>query len=285
MGVIITIMPHQEAAQDDKLSCCEKEEIKDILSRRHKHISREDWIASYDSFMQEFDKMDTNNDGEVDRAEWIALHGNDDGFDCYDMDDSNTMDMLDYRVGHLIEGDLARIDSNNDGKITKEEWIARYGNEDGFDRFDLNGDGIVDADEFRVSELACMQLQQGDTNRDGKFDRAEWIKKFGNDDDFDDYDLNGDGSVDAYEFVKMKYAKVSFNHLDTDRDGKVTKEEWIARHGSLDGFDTYDLNGDGVLTQDEFNHVITENIDAVHGEEIFFAHCELATTWEVEPED
>merc|ERR1712166_704862 len=205
--------------QDDKLSCCEKEEIKDILSRRHKHISREDWIASYDSFMQEFDKMDTNNDGEVDRAEWIALHGNDDGFDCYDMDDSNTMDMLDYRVGHLIEGDLARIDSNNDGKITKEEWIARYGNEDGFDRFDLNGDGFVD----------------------------------------------------AYEFVKMKYAKVSFNQLDTDRDGKVTKEEWIARHGSLDGFDTYDLNGDGVLTQDEFNHVITENIDAVHGEEIFFA--------------
>ena len=34
---------------------------------------------------------------QVDRAEWIALHGNDDGFDCYDMDDSNTMDMLDYR--------------------------------------------------------------------------------------------------------------------------------------------------------------------------------------------
>ena len=56
--------------------------------------------------------------------------------------------------------------------------VGRYGNEDGFDRFDLNGDGIVDADEFRVSELACMQLQQGDTNRDGKFDRAEWIKKY-----------------------------------------------------------------------------------------------------------
>ena len=36
-----------------------------------------------------------------------------------------------------------------------------------------------------------------------------------------------------------------------------------------------------VLTQDEFNHVVAENIDAVHGEEIFFAHCELATTWEV----
>ena len=34
---------------------------------------------------------------QVDRAEWIALHGNDDGFDCYDMDDTNTLDMLDYR--------------------------------------------------------------------------------------------------------------------------------------------------------------------------------------------
>ena len=37
----------------------EKEEIKDILSRRHKHISREDWIASYDTVLR--GSLSTNN--------------------------------------------------------------------------------------------------------------------------------------------------------------------------------------------------------------------------------
>ena len=40
------------------------------------------------------------------------------------------------------------LDADGDGKITREEWIAKYGNDDGFDQYDLDGDGIIDGESF-----------------------------------------------------------------------------------------------------------------------------------------
>ena len=31
------------------------------------------------------------------------------------------------------------LDADGDGKITREEWIAKYGSIDGFDEYDLDG--------------------------------------------------------------------------------------------------------------------------------------------------
>ena len=36
--------------------------------------------------------------------------------------------------------------------ITLEEWIAKYGSADGFYEHDLDGDGVIDANEFRAKE-------------------------------------------------------------------------------------------------------------------------------------
>ena len=37
-------------------------------------------------------------------------------------------------------------------KLSREEWVAKYGNHDRFDEYDANGDGVVDADEFLAGQ-------------------------------------------------------------------------------------------------------------------------------------
>ena len=51
-----------------------------------------------------------------------------------------------FRKCKAAEIDFAMTDTNNDGKISREEWIARYGSDKGFDEYDLNGDGIIDGE-------------------------------------------------------------------------------------------------------------------------------------------
>lgn len=73
---------------------------------------------------------------------------------------------------------------------------------DGFDAYDLDGDGIIDSDEFLKSKIA-------DTY-DRKITRAEWIVKYGNDDGYDEYIKSGQAVLDANTFHYQHYcAKVA----------------------------------------------------------------------------
>jgi len=44
--------------------------------------------------------------------------------------------------------EFAQIDTDGDGVLSREEWVAKYGNDDGFAALDLDGDGQIDANEF-----------------------------------------------------------------------------------------------------------------------------------------
>ena len=49
--------------------------------------------------------------------------------------------------------EFVSLDSNKDGVVTRVEWIARYGSDQGFDEHDLDGDGTVDQEEFTKYEM------------------------------------------------------------------------------------------------------------------------------------
>merc|ERR1719231_1042884 len=51
------------------------------------------------------------------------------------------------------------IDTNNDGQIQRDEWIARFGDDRVFDEWDLNKDGVIDPEEF-VKFKAAEALAQ-----------------------------------------------------------------------------------------------------------------------------
>ena len=43
-------------------------------------------------------------------------------------------------------------DANADGKLSREEWIAKHGTAEGFAEYDLDGDGVVDSEEYRLGK-------------------------------------------------------------------------------------------------------------------------------------
>ncbi len=53
---------------------------------------------------------------------------------------------LQKRGHHNPERKFQRLDKNNDGKITRDEWPGRP---EGFNRLDLNHDGFITLDELQ----------------------------------------------------------------------------------------------------------------------------------------
>jgi Ca2+-binding EF-hand superfamily protein len=98
------------------------------------------------------------------------------------------------RGGGNGERRMKRMDINNDGSISRDEW---KGKPEVFARIDKNGDGSVTSEEFGGgARRQAGRLNQMDTNNDGQISRDEW-----------------------------KGAPKRFDRLDANSDGALTKEE------------------------------------------------------------
>ncbi|MBO0720582.1 MAG: EF-hand domain-containing protein, partial [Blastocatellia bacterium] len=73
------------------------------------------------------------------------------------------------RSQHGRGGAMMRMDTNNDGKISREEW---KGKPEEFDKIDKNGDGFITKEE--LAESRRNRFEEMDTNNDGKISRDEW---------------------------------------------------------------------------------------------------------------
>ena len=83
-------------------------------------IERNEWDGSLD----EFYRLDRNNDGRLTRAEFGSVRGSSSSFNA--------------------------LDINGDGRITLGEWPYSHRS---FDDQDINGDGVITRDEFRPGAL------------------------------------------------------------------------------------------------------------------------------------
>jgi Ca2+-binding EF-hand superfamily protein len=150
-----------------------------------------------------FDELDTNKDGTVSQAEFLA------------------------------QGDarFAQADTNKDGKLTKEErkaaWDAHM--KERFAKHDKNGDGKLTKDELgNMPEEFQKRL---DTNGDGAITQAEMASHKG-----EMHKKHGKGPGDPMgdKTVTREEAKAKatqfFTELDTNKDGKLTKDELKAGH-------------------------------------------------------
>src|SRR5215510_8075465 len=94
-------------------------------------------------------------------------------------------------------GAMKRMDTNNDGQISRDEW---KGKPRAFDRIDKNGDGLINKQELAERR---NRFEEMDANNDGKISREEW-------------------KGNAKAFIR----------LDTDNNGELTKEELRARRAN-----------------------------------------------------
>ncbi|MFZ4690625.1 MAG: EF-hand domain-containing protein [Polymorphobacter sp.] len=110
------------------------------------------------------------------------------------------------RIG-MIRGKLAAADTNLDGELSREEWLAAGMDSGNFDALDLDGNGSVTRDELRVvrAELragvadARTQMIAADTDKDGKWSKSEWTAIGLTPEGFAALDTNKDGYVSKAE--------------------------------------------------------------------------------------
>lgn len=99
-----------------------------------------------------FEKLDTNGDGQISRAEMEARHSD----------------------------RIAAADANGDGALSLEELQARAGErakkhaEKMMERRDANGDGVLSGEELAAGPRAEKRFDRVDTNGDGSISQAEF---------------------------------------------------------------------------------------------------------------
>ena len=112
------------------------------------------------------------------------------------------------KVANFKQKKFDRIDTNHDGVITQDEYVAAAAAL--YNKIDVNGTGEITADQIASSPRAVKREQRV---------AAHEVKKM---------DTDGDGSVSRDEFVTA--AKTRFSKLDKNGDGFIDADEMPAHH-------------------------------------------------------
>jgi Ca2+-binding EF-hand superfamily protein len=177
--------------------------------------------------------------------------------------------MRDGRGGHG-ERFFSKLDTNADGKVTKEELSADVTSR--FAAVDVNKDGKVTQDEAtqyftakraEMKQKFAERLKEADANKDGKWSKDELTKmpegKFGK------LDVDSDGFVTEAELTAHHEARRAkfeekhgdkadmksklWQHADVNGDGVVDRAE--ALKVAETRFSKLDSNGDGAVERSE----------------------------------
>jgi Ca2+-binding EF-hand superfamily protein len=151
---------------------------------------------------------DGNGDGAVTRAELDAARASE--FARLDADRDGALTGEELRAAHQGHrghgpGEGPRPDANNDGTVTREEFLARPNAM--FDAMDANDDGVLSS-----AEMAEHRSHRG---------RSDHRRRRGPDPVR--FDSNRDGRITQAEFSTG--GQMIFERLDADDDGRITQEE------------------------------------------------------------
>ncbi|MEE8348138.1 MAG: EF-hand domain-containing protein [Acidobacteriota bacterium] len=167
-----------------------------------------------------------------------------------------TSDEVPDEQKELFDRLLSRGDRDQDGKLTREEFLAvrertesrqgqgrrqrgerRFDPERMFQRMDANGDGKITRDEF--PEQAPPMLERMDSDGDGAITREE----------LSNFRPGGDRGQGGRE-QRMNPERM-FEQFDANGDGKITEDELPEDAPPL--LQRFDRDGDGAVTRDEIS--------------------------------
>ena len=128
-------------------------------------------------------RLDTNNNGEIDRAEAAASPRLAERFDQMDKDKDGKLTAAEFprrggwrHRGHRGHGMMMKLDTDKDGRISKAEAAAEPKFAERFAKMDFNKDGYADRADFkaRMEQRRGECFDKADLNKDGKLSRVEF---------------------------------------------------------------------------------------------------------------
>ena len=171
----------------------------------------------------EFQNLDTNRDGFVERAEAEALVHTE--FNQYDTDRDNKVTEAEMR--RIVQAALLREEQARDQQRREQEAQKRK--------------GLVTINEF--IDMQLRGADQLDKNGDGKVTSQEYAAVAG---PADGQQAQGLPPID----LRRKVVMVKFNEIDTNKDGVLDRVELTAY--AVNQFQQMDLNKDHFLNEEEF---------------------------------
>lgn len=167
---------------------------------------------------------------------------------------------------------FAKVDTNKDGKITKEEIVAYRTAQ--FKAADKNNDGFLEGEEIRVF-ITNRRFAMRDADGDGKISAKEFGERRA--DRFKELDQNKDGTLTPEELQAARDTRMrrmrkagerakqgqrrgmrrhhrrgrgmAIMRLDLNRDGRISVAEYNLQGDRM--FLSFDLNSDGSITKIE----------------------------------
>jgi Ca2+-binding EF-hand superfamily protein len=172
-----------------------------------------------------FERIDRNGDGKLDKQEVELLllvlrkrFEADAKASTKPSTNPSTKPEVEQRVTQILE----RLDTNRDGKISREEAKGPLANQ--FDRLDTNRDGYLDKSELR---RAVERFMAGNKGGPGRGADQQPITPQNRGPDFDALDRNADGRLTREELQGTPFA-AEFDKIDTNKDGKIDRKEFTA---------------------------------------------------------
>jgi len=169
---------------------------------------------------------DTNNDGEIDIEEFLAVMVPSSGFSqtsvCVQSSSSS------FSQTTVTKSSFTSVSSTSFCSVGMTFGSVSDAKA-AFQRFDINGDGVMDKEEMKQ----MMNSASGKKVSDGEVNAL-----------FQKGDLDGDGQVDMHEFIRLMFpacsegisklqksfanlneVKAAFRKFDADGDGHITRQE------------------------------------------------------------
>lgn len=138
---------------------------------RDNRLSRTEFLgeANFDDDRDDrFEDLDLDNNGRIERSEW---HGSQEAFIWLDSNRNGWLSRAEttgnVNPNAATNADFRRIDMNNNGRITRDEWFWSRAS---FDQRDLNRDGMLTLREFNTVSDATLAR---DNVRDIRVDSRE----------------------------------------------------------------------------------------------------------------